>query len=106
MKDFTSKAFRDLTRVVSCVQGTVESQHAFHYWQGVEDGMRRFAWWKDGAQQVGTTGTTLMKALCDMDKASGIPCPHAVFSFPDDTGYERCKRCGIVKGVTVPAPTP
>ena len=38
------------------------------YWNGVRDGIRRFAWWKDGAQQVGTCGTTLKKALEEIDK--------------------------------------
>ncbi len=29
------------------------------YRQGVLDAVRHFAWWKDGEQQVGTSGTTL-----------------------------------------------
>lgn len=30
---------------------------------GVEEGIRRYAWWKDGVQYVGTCGTTLKDAL-------------------------------------------
>ena len=30
-------------------------------------GMRRFAWWKDGVQYVGTCGTTLEKAIADVE---------------------------------------
>lgn len=30
---------------------------------GVEEGMRRYAWWKDGTEWVGTCGTTLAAAI-------------------------------------------
>lgn len=33
------------------------------YVQGVVDGLQAFAWWKDGTQYVGTTGTTLATAI-------------------------------------------
>jgi len=33
------------------------------YWDGVRDGLRRFAWWKDGTEYVGTCGTTLKEAV-------------------------------------------
>lgn len=33
------------------------------YRQGFEDGLRAFAWWKDGVQYVGTCGTTLTRAI-------------------------------------------
>ncbi len=33
------------------------------YLAGIKDGIRRFAWWKDGVEYVGTCGTTLKKAL-------------------------------------------
>ena len=33
---------------------------AFH--KGVEEGYKRYAWWKDGVQYVGSCGTTLAKA--------------------------------------------
>ncbi len=33
------------------------------YEQGLEDGLRCFAWWKDGVEYVGTCGTTLKQAL-------------------------------------------
>lgn len=72
------------------------------YWQGVEDGMRRFAWWGDGTEYVGTCGTSLQTAIHDMDKASGIPCPHDVFR--TDDGVEYCKRCGLAKCATTPTP--
>ncbi len=32
---------------------------------GWESGVREYAWWKDGEQQVGSCGTTLKKALQD-----------------------------------------
>ena len=31
--------------------------------EGMEEGIRLYAWWKDGVQYVGTTGRTLGSAL-------------------------------------------
>lgn len=39
---------------------------AFH--SGVIEGMRRFAWWKDGIEYVGTCGKTLKQAIDDFKK--------------------------------------
>jgi len=36
--------------------------------EGLKSGVRKFAWWKDGIQYCGTCGTTLKKALEDIDK--------------------------------------
>jgi hypothetical protein len=33
------------------------------YYDGLADGIRMYAHWKDGVQYVGTTGKTLIKAL-------------------------------------------
>ena len=33
------------------------------YRDGFKEGIRLFAWWKDGVQQVGTTGTTFKEAV-------------------------------------------
>jgi len=33
------------------------------YKRGFIDGMREFAWWKDGVEYVGTCGVTLEKAI-------------------------------------------
>ena len=30
---------------------------------GIKEGLWKYAWWKDGTQYVGTTGTTLKEAL-------------------------------------------
>lgn len=30
---------------------------------GLEDGLRMYAWWKDGIEYVGTCGTTLKQAI-------------------------------------------
>lgn len=35
------------------------------YKEGVIAGMRRFAWWKDGVEYVGSCGTTLKQAIED-----------------------------------------
>lgn len=36
------------------------------YKQGFEDGLRVFAWWKNGQEFVGTRGWTLQRALKEM----------------------------------------
>jgi hypothetical protein len=38
------------------------------YYNGIRDGIKQYAWWRDGVQYVGTTGTTLKDALKDIDK--------------------------------------
>lgn len=63
------------------------------YWAGVEAGMRRYAWWKDGREHVGTCGNTLTTAINDMDKETGVPCWHP--GFRHDDGVEYCIRCGL-----------
>ena len=38
------------------------------YEQGFRDGLKTFAWWKDGIEEVGTTGTTLKKAQRNLEE--------------------------------------
>lgn len=38
------------------------------YYQGLREGVERFAWWRDGTQYVGTTGSTLKGVLADIDQ--------------------------------------
>jgi len=42
------------------------------YFDGVREGLRMYAWWKDGVQYVGTTGRTLKEALVEVDQAEKI----------------------------------
>jgi len=37
------------------------------YKQGVKEGITMYAWWKDGKQEVGTTGKSLRTALDEVD---------------------------------------
>jgi len=37
------------------------------YFQGIREGISRFAWWKDGEQFIGTTGRKLRQALDEVD---------------------------------------
>ena len=37
------------------------------YYQGVREGLWRYAWWKDGVEYVGTCGRTLVEAKGDVD---------------------------------------
>ena len=66
------------------------------YWQGVEDGMRRYAWWKDGTEYVGTCGKSLKQAIRELDKEAGRDCPH---NFRDVDMVPYCMRCGIAKPI-------
>lgn len=38
------------------------------YIDGLKEGIRMYAWWKDGAQYVGTSSTPLSDALCLVEK--------------------------------------
>ena len=41
---------------------------ALDYIQGFLDGVRTFAWWKDGKQYVGTTGMQFLDVLNTVEK--------------------------------------
>lgn len=38
------------------------------YYEGLREGLWRYAWWKDGVQYVGTMGTTLKEAIAKVDQ--------------------------------------
>ena len=38
------------------------------YYQGLREGVERYAHWRDGTQYVGTTGRTLKEALVDINR--------------------------------------
>lgn len=38
------------------------------YYEGMRDGIHRYAHWRDGTQYVGTTGRTLQQALDDVNQ--------------------------------------
>lgn len=78
------------------VNPAIEDPIEAAYWAGVEAGMIRFAWWKDGVENVGTCGTTLKRAIRDMDDEAGKPCWHPAFCSDDNVLY--CVRCGVAKG--------
>ncbi|KKN08275.1 hypothetical protein LCGC14_1058400 [marine sediment metagenome] len=37
------------------------------YKEGMREGLRMYAWWKDGVQYVGTCGKTLKEALAEIE---------------------------------------
>lgn len=65
------------------------------YRKGVEEGIRKYAWWKDGAEFVGTCGTSLTTALRNMDEEAGVTCWHPTTH--DVDGVEYCLRCGVAQ---------
>jgi len=42
-----------------------EQREAFY--AGLRQGVKLYAWWKDGVQYVGTCGRTLKDAIADID---------------------------------------
>lgn len=44
----------------------VESNNSYR--EGLIDGVRRFAWWKDGVQYVGTCGRTYKEAIAEIER--------------------------------------
>ncbi len=52
------------------------------YYQGLREGVEKFAWWRDGTQYVGTTGSTLKNVLQDID----------TFEADDLSRYNRLKN--------------
>lgn len=56
---------------------------AGNYYDGIIEGLTRYAWWKDGVQYVGTCGSTLKQAIADVEaerqpdtKEEKIPSPN------------------------------
>mgnify|MGYP001293447529 CR=1 FL=1 len=47
---------------------TRENKMRNQYYEGMIEGVRRFAWWKDGTQYVGSCGTTLQSAIDEIRK--------------------------------------
>ena len=47
------------------MERTEEEQKAYRegYEAGLKEGVRKYAWWKDGEQWVGTCGTRLKEAI-------------------------------------------
>jgi hypothetical protein len=52
------------------------------YYKGLREGVERFAWWRDGTQYVGTTGSKLKSVLQDIDS----------FEADDLARYNRLKQ--------------
>lgn len=82
------------------------------YYDGIVEGLTRYAWWKDGVQYVGTCGCTLKQAVADVEaerrqsvqeaeKTTSnaiLTCPECggkLFRFID--GPIRCEKCDYVK---------
>jgi hypothetical protein len=54
------------------------------YYQGFQDGIREFAWWKDGVRMVGTCGATLTSALISIrqERDSQLPDKRVMTEIP------------------------
>jgi hypothetical protein len=45
----------------------MNAQETRAYYQGLREGLKRYAWWRDGVQYVGSCGRTLKHALAEVD---------------------------------------
>lgn len=54
------------------------------YVVGLCDGIRAYAWWKDGTAYVGTTGKTLREALTDAEGGKYPPQPNIIKTLAGD----------------------
>ena len=52
---------------VKIIEQALHASEAAAFKAGLIAGVRRFAWWKDGEQHVGTCGTSLKKALAEIE---------------------------------------
>ena len=50
------------------------------YKRGFEDGLRAYAYYKDGVQYVGTTGMTLKEAIRDMEDTWNFILPYKIYT--------------------------
>ena len=54
------------------------------YKQGFIDGLRAYAWWKDGTEWVGTCGTTLKQAITKADASYNYDYEKTIIYNKDD----------------------
>ena len=59
--------------------------------EGFAQGVRAFAWWKDGSQYVGTTGTKLKDVIADIQLEIGVNQHEAKLRAKPET--EKCPDC-------------
>jgi hypothetical protein len=45
-----------------------EREEIHTYYDGVKEGLWKYAWWKNGVQYVGNMGTTLKEAIAKVDE--------------------------------------
>jgi len=60
-----SKTAKKTTKITKKIEDPIVYQVALARIHGFLDGLREYAWWKDGVQYVGSCGTTLQRAERD-----------------------------------------
>ena len=68
------------------------------YVLGLEDGIRAYAWHKDGVQYVGTTGRTLADALENARNGRYPPQPNLARAEPDEWRDAEDERLEMPQG--------
>jgi hypothetical protein len=74
------------------------------YYEGVIEGLTRYAWWKDGVQYVGTCGRTLQDAIVDVEKEREDDWNRQAESFDINKLYPtslQSKQCEHCKGTGI-----
>lgn len=71
-----------------------------NYFEGMREGVKLYAHWKDGVQYVGTCGRTLKEAFADIDKMEqdmidALEENRTVYS---ELGYSRVGRDAMRRG--------
>ena len=67
---------------------------AGNYYDGIIEGLTRYAWWKDGVQYVGTCGSTLRQAIADVEAERQPDTKEEKIPSPNKAKVQICPECG------------
>lgn len=59
------------TKVVKITNDDCDRLMSLSFRRGLIEGIKKYAWYKDGVQYVGTAGQTLKQALAEIDSEHG-----------------------------------
>lgn len=70
------------------------------YYEGVREGLTRYAHWKDGVQYVGTCGKTLKEAIAgiDVEEQNALDALEDMRDISRNLGFSRVGRDAMRRG--------
>lgn len=70
------------------------------YYEGLRDGVKQYAHWKDGVQYVGTTGRTLRDAISSIDamEQAALDALESRREIQQNLGYSRVGQDAFKRG--------